>query len=112
MLTEQLRARGAELSEEVREEREDSDTERNRRTTREVQDRGDEATTEQWREANEAMIGHHQGEIQGIKAALSRMTSGTYGQCVDCGDLIGFERLRAYPSASRCLACQSKAEST
>jgi RNA polymerase-binding protein DksA len=98
------------LRAEVEEERAESDNERQRRTDREVQDRGDEANTEQWREANAAMIDHHVEEIGGIQAALARMESGTYGYCVDCGEGIGFQRLQAYPSANRCLSCQSKAE--
>ena len=85
--------------------------ERDRRSAREVQDRGDEANTDQWREANAAMIDHHVDEISGIQAALSRVQSGTYGLCVDCGEAIGFQRLQAYPSANRCVQCQSKAES-
>ena len=111
MLEQRLKAQCEGLSAEVRGEREDSQHERSRRTTREVQDRGDEATTEQWQEANAAMIDHHVDEIQSIKAALGRIEQGTYGYCVDCGDSIDFQRLEAYPSASRCLACQSKAES-
>ena len=105
-----LKERHAHLREEVREERADSENERDRRSAREVQDRGDEANTGQWREANAAMIGHHEGEIQGIQAALSRLASGTYGLCVDCGEPIGFNRLQAWPLANRCVACQSKAE--
>ena len=106
-----LRERQVDLRQEVREERADSENERDRRSAREVQDRGDEANTEQWREANAAMIGHHEDEIQGIQAALSRLASETYGLCVDCGEPIGFKRLQAWPSANRCLDCQSKVES-
>lgn len=110
-LKKKLNEQRAGLRAEVKEERADSENERTRRSAREVQDRGDEANTEQWREANAAMIGHHVDEISGIQAALARMESGTYGSCVDCGEAIGFKRLQAYPSANRCLACQSKAES-
>ena len=106
-----LKERQVSLRQEVRGERADSENERDRRSAREVQDRGDEANTEQWREANAAMIGHHEDEIQGIQAALSRFASETYGLCVDCGESIGFERLQAWPSANRCLDCQSKVES-
>ncbi len=111
LLAGKLKDQHAELSVEVREERAESDTERDRRGAREVQDRGDEANTDQWRETNAAMIDHHVGEISGIQAALSRMESGTYGLCVHCGEQIGFQRLQAYPSANRCLPCQSKVES-
>jgi RNA polymerase-binding protein DksA len=109
-LESELKHRQADLRLEVREERADSQNERDRRSDREVQDRGDEANTEQWREANAAMIGHHEDEIQGIQAALSRLASGTYGLCVDCGEPIGINRLQAWPSANRCLDCQAKVE--
>ncbi len=110
LLENKLRDQQAALRAEVQGERAESDSERDRRSAREVQDRGDEANTDQWREANAAMIDHHVDEISGIQAALSRVDSGTYGLCVDCGESIGFQRLQAYPSANRCLECQSKAE--
>lgn len=109
-LESELRKRQADLRKEVSGERADSQSERERRSDREVQDRGDEANTEQWREANAAMIGHHEDEIKAIQAALSRLGSGTYGLCVDCGEPIGFNRLEAWPLANRCLDCQAKAE--
>ena len=111
LLASKLRDQHAELRSEVQQERAKVDNERDRRSDREVQDRGDEANTDQWRETNAAMIDHHVDEISGIQAALSRLESGTYGWCVECGEQIGFQRLQAYPSANRCLACQSKAES-
>ncbi len=110
LLENKLREQQASLRAEVQGERAESDNERDRRSAREVQDRGDEANTDQWREANAAMIDHHVDEISGIQAALSRVDSGTYGLCVDCGEAIGFQRLKAYPSANRCLQCQSKVE--
>ncbi|MEE8286930.1 MAG: TraR/DksA C4-type zinc finger protein [Gammaproteobacteria bacterium] len=110
LLENKLREQQASLRAEVQGERAESDNERDRRSAREVQDRGDEANTDQWREANAAMIDHHVDEISFIQAALSRVDSGTYGLCVDCGEAIGFQRLQAYPSANRCLQCQSKVE--
>ncbi len=110
LLENKLREQQASLRAEVQGERAESDNERDRRSAREVQDRGDEANTDQWREANAAMIDHHVDEISNIQAALSRVDSGTYGLCVDCGEAIGFQRLQAYPSANRCLQCQSKVE--
>ncbi len=40
--------------------------------------------------------------------ALSRLDSGSYGSCVDCGKPVPEGRLEAKPEAARCLACQSK----
>ena len=41
-------------------------------------------------------------ELMLIDAALRRMDSGMYGECVDCGADIPFERLEALPFAIRC----------
>lgn len=45
-------------------------------------------------------------ELQDISQARSRMQDGSYGLCADCGADIAVERLLAYPTAKRCLACQ------
>ena len=41
-------------------------------------------------------------ELMLIDAALRRMDEGFYGECVDCGADIPFERLEALPFAIRC----------
>ena len=45
-----------------------------------------------------------------IDAALERIEAGTYGVCEGCGGDIGFKRLAAMPSATRCIACKEKEE--
>lgn len=47
-----------------------------------------------------------------VVAALARLANGSYGVCVDCGDDIGVQRLDAYPTAQRCVRCQTHFEST
>jgi DnaK suppressor protein len=49
-------------------------------------------------------------ELRDTEAALKRMEIGTYGNCVDCGEDIALERLGAYPTAKRCVACQDRYE--
>ena len=46
-----------------------------------------------------------------VEAAMVRIEDGTYGTCVGCGAAIDPRRLLAYPTASRCHACQSRIES-
>lgn len=41
---------------------------------------------------------------------LIKIEKGTYGQCENCNQDIGEERLQAFPSASLCIDCQSKKE--
>lgn len=45
-----------------------------------------------------------------VTAALARITDGTYGVCIDCGDDIDTKRLEVYPTAKRCVRCQSHYE--
>lgn len=47
-----------------------------------------------------------------VVAALARLANGSYGVCIDCGDDIGVQRLDAYPTAKRCIRCQTHFEST
>lgn len=42
-----------------------------------------------------------------VLAALHRIESGTYGQCVDCGAPVPERRLEARPEAARCVSCQA-----
>jgi RNA polymerase-binding protein DksA len=46
-------------------------------------------------------------ELRGVEAALRRIDQGTYGSCVTCEGPIGMARLEAYPSAKRCLRCET-----
>lgn len=45
------------------------------------------------------------GELKEIRAALARMSAGSYGRCVDCGEAIAEGRLRVMPHASKCADC-------
>jgi len=47
-------------------------------------------------------------EIRQIREALSRIESGSYGTCADCGRPISAERLTAVPTAVTCLACTTR----
>ncbi len=48
--------------------------------------------------------------LQQVEAALRRHAAADYGSCLECGDAVGVERLRARPEAPFCLACQSRSE--
>lgn len=45
-----------------------------------------------------------------IDAALERMTRGSFGICVACGDEIQTRRLQAVPWTQFCLSCQEELE--
>jgi len=49
-------------------------------------------------------------ELGAIDAALVRLHSGHYAQCIDCAEPIAPARLKATPEVSRCMPCQEKFE--
>ncbi len=53
-----------------------------------------------------------QEELQDIQNARDRMAAGSYGECIDCGKDIPFQRLQVQPAAARCLNCQEAYERT
>src|SRR6516164_8240139 len=44
-------------------------------------------------------------EIHEIREALKRISEGTYGICARCGEDIDPKRLKALPTATRCISC-------
>jgi DnaK suppressor protein len=75
-----------------------------------VHDAGDESFAELLRGIDLANRARELEEIQDIEAALERIKHGAYGTCADCHDEIAYERLEAYPTAKRCINCQSRRE--
>lgn len=51
-------------------------------------------------------------ELRMIDSALQRINAGTYGVCEDCGKAIPVARLKAEPTAERCVQCQELFEKT
>jgi len=49
-------------------------------------------------------------ELRRTQGALGRLHTPDYGVCADCGADIPYSRLNAEPSATRCIACQTRAE--
>ncbi len=57
-----------------------------------------------------AQVSHDLAELTQVEQALARIADGSYGACVDCGRPIPQARLYAYPTATRCVACQERRE--
>lgn len=75
-----------------------------------VGDSGDVAAASVLRDITEAEIIRDVGEVRDIAAAEGRIAAGRYGLCTDCGTVIRYKRLDAYPTAKRCFACQVRRE--
>jgi DnaK suppressor protein len=48
--------------------------------------------------------------LNAVEHALVKVEAGTYGYCIECGDEMTEQRLRALPFAVRCTACEQKRE--
>ncbi|MHB8535254.1 MAG: TraR/DksA family transcriptional regulator [Sulfuricaulis sp.] len=75
-----------------------------------VHDAGDESFAELLRGINLTTRARELDEIRDVEAALERIKNGIYSRCVDCDAEITYDRLDAYPTAKRCITCQSRHE--
>jgi len=75
-------------------------------------DTGDESVADLLADLGQAELNRDLAELRDLEVARMRMEGGTYGICTDCGTQISYERLRANPGATRCVACQSRHEKT
>jgi RNA polymerase-binding protein DksA len=72
-----------------------------------VQDFGDEAQASTEQDFNHVLHERYLRELQEIEAVRRRLSAGEADRCSDCGEEIGYERLLAYPFATRCVDCQA-----
>jgi|1185.fasta_scaffold148978_1 DnaK suppressor protein len=75
-------------------------------------DPGDESVADLIGDLDRAEVARELDELRNIEAAKRRLEEGSYGECIDCGLDIGYGRLRANPSAVRCIICQTRYEKT
>jgi RNA polymerase-binding protein DksA len=75
-------------------------------------DPGDESVASLISDLDQADTSRDLAELQRLDSARLRIEEGSYGTCIDCGQDIGFERLRANPAAERCIKCQTQYEKT
>jgi RNA polymerase-binding transcription factor DksA len=112
-LVRQLEERHAALLEEVRAALETSENlQYVELLDRAPADLGDQSVADALADLNLTFVDRHIRELRDIEAAKARIGDRSYGKCVDCGDDIAPERLRAWPTAKRCHACQQQRERT
>ena len=61
-------------------------------------------------EVVDALGNEARDELQKISLALSRMESGDFGLCTECGTRIPTERIEVYPYAEQCIDCAELSE--
>jgi len=106
----ELEKRYGELREEIRQELLRSDEEHFIDLAGQVRDLEDESLADLLVDLGLEIIDMHLAEVREIEAALTRISAGSYGDCMDCGGEIETDRLEAHPTARRCWDCQSKYE--
>ena len=111
-LREQLQDRFTALWEEIGAELKGAARERFQQISGEVHDLEDQSVADLFADLNLTVLDRHVQETRDINSALIRIDKGTYDICGDCGEPIDYERLAAYPTASRCLGCQATYEKT
>lgn len=57
-----------------------------------------------------ALVDRQINEMRELEMSMKYLNELEFGDCIDCGNEIGFERLLAQPSAQRCIQCQSQYE--
>lgn len=75
-----------------------------------IRESGDHALEELFESNVLHMVERKARELENIEAALTRIDSGKYGQCVDCGRWIRPARLEVMPDSVRCRRCQEQYE--
>lgn len=55
-------------------------------------------------------LGRESAFLRETRSALRRIDEGVFGLCLDCEEEISPKRLAAVPWASRCIACQERAD--
>ena len=75
-------------------------------------DAGDESVATLIADLEQADLTRDLDEFRALEAARDRLAEGGYGMCIDCGNDIGYERLKASPAALRCIQCQERHEKT
>ena len=105
-----LERRKADLVREIEAKLAEAKTERVAPDAVSTTDGGDKALLEAASGLDLAIVRRDIDELRTVEQALRRIADGTIGECPDCGDTIAPERLRAYPAAARCAACQAEFE--
>jgi RNA polymerase-binding protein DksA len=105
-----LQARDAELRRKIHDSLMDSADKTYADVAGRVLDTAEESVADMFADAKILQIEKEVAEQADVVAALARITNGTYGVCVDCGEEIDVKRLDAYPTAKRCIRCQTHYE--
>src|ERR1700737_4784881 len=75
-------------------------------------DDGDRANTSLAKELHLGQKSRDRALLGAVDAALKRISEGTFGQCLNCGQEINAKRLEALPWVRYCITCQELIDRT
>ncbi len=105
-----LQHRYLELQEEIRSELGRSSDERHISLASNLKDVGDNSVVDMLVDLDASIIERQVREIHKVETSLKNLAELKFGDCIDCNEEIGFDRLMASPIAKRCLDCQNRHE--
>lgn len=76
-----------------------------------IPDPNDRASAESGRNFELRIRQREQKLLSKIDEALQRIEDGDFGECENCGELIGMKRLEARPVTTLCIECKTTQES-
>ncbi len=78
----------------------------------EAPDPGDASFADLSVDLGNAAVSRDLAELRAVQNAYVRIDNGSYGECIECGLDIPWERLKVQPTAERCAPCQMQHEKT
>ena len=109
-LKKKLQHRYLELQEEIRGELGRSSDQRHISLASTLHDVGDNSVVDMLMDLGATIIDRQVNEMREIETSLKDLAGLDFGNCIDCGEEISFDRLMVSPATQRCLRCQSRHE--
>lgn len=57
---------------------------------------------------NEALSAETEKALKRVRGAMTRIDTGSYGKCINCGNMIDTDRLGVDPTTEYCVTCAQK----
>lgn len=111
-IADNLHAQGLELLEHISEHIHNAEDQQGLDLGARLNDEGDLSVADLILDLNLENLDRETEQLYAIREAELRLKRGTYGRCIDCEFDIKPARLKAQPTASRCLQCQELYERT
>jgi len=109
-LKKELQHRYLELQDEVRSELGRSSDHRHISLASTLNDVGDNSVVDMLMDLGATIIDRQVHEMRNIEVSLKNLAEDNFGDCIDCKEEIGFDRLKASPGTQRCINCQNRYE--